>query len=86
MIKEYNPQVVHISTEGPLGFFGRKYCYKNNIKFTTSYHTKFPDYVYARTKIPVNFSYRFMRFFHKYSQSILVTTQTMKKELAEKWF
>jgi glycosyltransferase involved in cell wall biosynthesis len=86
MIKAYNPQVVHISTEGPLGFFGRKYCHKNNIKFTTSYHTKFPDYVYARTKIPVNFSYRFMRFFHKHSQSILVTTQTMKKELAENGF
>ena len=51
MIKQYNPQVVHISTEGPLGFFGRKYCLKNNIKFTTSYHTKFPDYVYARTNI-----------------------------------
>ena len=86
MIKQYNPQVVHISTEGPLGFFGRKYCLKNNIKFTTSYHTKFPDYVYARTKIPVKFSYRFMRFFHKHSQSILVTTQTMKKELAENGF
>ena len=60
-------------SKGPLGFFGRKYCHKSNIKFTTSYHTKFPDYVYARTKIPVNFSYRFMRFFHKQSQSILVT-------------
>ena len=36
MIKDYNPQVIHISTEGPLGFFGRKYCLKHNIKFTTS--------------------------------------------------
>lgn len=86
MIKDYNPQVVHIATEGPLGFFGRKYCIKNNIKFTTSYHTKFPEYVHARTKIPINFSYRFMRFFHRYSYSTLVTTQTMKKELAENGF
>ena len=85
-IREYNPQVVHISTEGPLGFFGRRYCIKNNIKFTTSYHTKFPDYVYARTKIPISFSYRFMRFFHKHSQSILVTTKTMKKELSDNGF
>ena len=85
-IREYNPQVIHISTEGPLGFFGRRYCIKNNIKFTTSYHTKFPDYVYARTKIPISFSYRFMRFFHKHSQSILVTTKTMKKELSDNGF
>lgn len=86
MIKDYNPQVIHISTEGPLGFFGRKYCLKHNIKFTTSYHTKFPEYVHARVKIPVSFSYRFMRYFHKYSQSILVTTNTMKNELVSNGF
>ena len=86
IIKNYNPQVVHIATEGPLGFFARKYCIKNKIKFTTSYHTKFPEYVYERIKIPINFSYRFMRFFHKHSQSILVTTQTMKEELFKNGF
>ena len=85
-IKQLNPQIIHIATEGPLGFFARRYCIKHKIKFTTSYHTKFPEYIYERIKLPLSLSYRFMRFFHKHSDQILVTTETMKKELAGRGF
>jgi glycosyltransferase involved in cell wall biosynthesis len=85
-INKLNPQIVHISTEGPLGWFARRYCIKNKIKFTTSYHTKFPEYIYERIKLPIKFSYKFMRYFHKYSSNVLVTTESMKKELADNGF
>jgi Glycosyltransferase len=85
-IKQLNPQIIHIATEGPLGFFARRYCIKHKIKFTTSYHTKFPEYIYERIKLPLSLSYRFMRFFHKHSDQILVTTETMKQELAGRGF
>jgi hypothetical protein len=41
--KEFNPDIVHIMTEGPVGFAGRKYCLKNKLQYTSSFHTRFPD-------------------------------------------
>ena len=43
--KEFNPDIVHIMTEGPVGFAGRKYCLKNKLRYTSSFHTRFPDYI-----------------------------------------
>lgn len=42
------PSFVHIATEGPLGFMARRWCVKNHMRFSTSYHTRFPEYVAAR--------------------------------------
>lgn len=85
-IKSINPQIIHISTEGPIGWFARRYCIKNKIKFTTSYHTKFPEYIYERIRLPVKFTYKFMKYFHKNSSNVLVTTESMKEELADNGF
>ncbi|NDB38660.1 MAG: hypothetical protein EB041_04080, partial [Proteobacteria bacterium] len=85
-IKEINANIVHIATEGPLGFFARRYCIKNNIKFTTSLHTKFAEYINERIHIPVSIGYSFLRYFHKPSNKILVTTENMKKELMNRNF
>ena len=61
--KKINANIVHIATEGPLGFFARRYCIKNNIKFTTSLHTKFAEYINERIHIPVSIGYSFLRYF-----------------------
>ena len=63
--KEFEPEAIHISTEGPLGLAARAVCLKWKLPFTTSYHTKYPEYVNARFPfIPLSVVYSFMRRFH----------------------
>ena len=75
------PDSIHIATEGPLGLFARRWLAKRKIPFTTSIHTKFPEYVNERIRLPVNIGYRFMRWFHDAAQASLCTTETHKQEL-----
>ena len=78
---------IHIATpEGPIGFRTLRYCVKNNIPFTTGYHTKWPEFVRARLPIPMSLTYAYMRWLHKHSTSILVPTQTVVDELTAKGF
>lgn len=88
LIEEFQPDAIHISTEGTLGFAARWYCKikKNNIPHNTSYHTKFPEYLKIHTGLPLKAGYFLMRLFHKFSQRILVTTKSMKKELEDQEF
>jgi glycosyltransferase involved in cell wall biosynthesis len=72
---------VHIATEGPLGFAARRYCLKKNLCFTTSYHTKFPEYVSARAFIPKWWVYRFLRRFHNAGSGIFVSTGSLAIDL-----
>lgn len=88
-IEHCNPDSIHIATEGPLGWAARKYCIKNNIKFTTSYHTQFPDYVAQRVAKLLPFLYKpahkmivnMVKNFHAPSTSLLITTDSMEQEL-----
>jgi glycosyltransferase involved in cell wall biosynthesis len=88
MIKNFDPDAVHIATEGPLGFAARWYCKidRLDIPHNTSYHTKFPEYLNEYVRLPVNWGYWLMRLFHKFSTKVLVTTETMKKELEARDF
>lgn len=87
MIKDINPDAIHIATEGPLGLFAGMYLRKKKYKFTTSYHTKMPEYVNERFKfIPKSLVYMYMRFIHKGSSTILVTTESMLQELQKHGF
>jgi glycosyltransferase involved in cell wall biosynthesis len=82
LIEQYNPDAIHISTEGPLGIAARYYCLKHKLKFTTSYHTKFPEYISKKLPlIPISIFYSFEVWFHKKSENVLVTTKSMKREL-----
>src|SRR3546814_9231473 len=51
-IEAFGPDAIHIATEGPLGLAARKYCTRNSLPFTTAYHTKFPEYIAERTRMP----------------------------------
>lgn len=79
---------IHIATlEGPIGQSFSRQCRKLNIKFTTSYHTKFPDFINARYPfIKAELGWRFMRHIYKNSKSILATTDSMRRELVEHGF
>lgn len=82
-IETFQPCIVHIATEGPLGLSARRYCVRRNIPFTTAFHTKFPEYVNARLKIPVSWGYAALRWFHKPSRAIMVATQGVEDELRQ---
>tara|TARA_B100000678_G_scaffold104936_2_gene87912 strand:+ start:8395 stop:9489 length:1095 start_codon:yes stop_codon:yes gene_type:complete len=82
----FEPEAVHIATEGTLGMAGRSMCLKNGMPFTTSYHTRFPEYVSARFPVPVSWGYGFMKWFHRYSGHIMVATASMREELEERGF
>ena len=84
LIKKAKADVVHIATEGPIGIFAKRYCVKNNIKFTTSYHTQFDKYLKLYYPyLPIKLAQKFLKNFHKKAEKILVTTQSMKEELQE---
>lgn len=86
-IEEFSPDSIHIATEFSLGFFATIYCIKNNIKYTTSYHTNWPLYVKSLMPyFPENLVYEYLRYIHGNSCKILVTNHMMKKELENKGF
>ena len=85
-LDEFEPQALHIATEGPLGSAARSWCLKRGMPFTTSYHTQFPQYVRARFPIPESWSYAFLRHFHGPAARVMVATKHMRRDLAEHGF
>lgn len=83
-IREFAPHALHIATEGPLGLAARRYAVKNNLPFTTAYHTRFPEYVQARFAMPLSWTYRFLRWFHGPSSAVMAPTPKVKSDL-EAW-
>jgi glycosyltransferase involved in cell wall biosynthesis len=86
MMDAFGPDAIHISTEGPLGFTARRYCLRRGLSFTTAYHTKFPEYIEARTRIPPSWSYRVMRWFHAAADKVMVSTGSIEAELVKNGF
>ena len=86
-IREYSPDAIHIATEGTLGLSARAICLKYGLPFTTSFHTRFPEYVHARFSfISEERVYRFLRWFHGPATSMMVATPSLKRELEEHGF
>lgn len=80
------PDAVHIATEGPLGWSARKACLRRQFPFSSSYHTRFPEYLRLRFPVPLNLSYRVMRRFHDAGARLMVASESLKKELEHKGF
>ncbi len=83
LIAGFRPDAVHIATEGPLGWLARGWCIKRGVPFTTSFHTRFPDYVAARTGLSPAYLWRLLARFHAPATAILVATPRLAAELAE---
>lgn len=77
---------MHIATEGPLGYAARRYAKKRGLPFTTSYHTRFPEYLSARFPLPLSWGYAVMRRFHSPSSSVMVATPSLRADLEARGF
>ena len=84
MLNQITPDIVHIATEGPLGWSARAWCMANEMPFTTAFHTRFPDYAAARTRLSAERFWPLMRRFHGSSSAVLVATQGLMNELAQR--
>jgi glycosyltransferase involved in cell wall biosynthesis len=81
MLDAIQPDRIHISTEGPIGWATRRWCLKNRRHFTTAFHTRFPDYVAIRTGIPSEWTWKMMRRFHGSAERVFTATVTLAEEL-----
>lgn len=78
-LDEFVPEAVHIATEGPIGKAVRRYCLRRKLKFTTSYHTRFPEYLRLRFPIPLRLSYLYFKRFHAPAERTLVPTPSIQR-------
>lgn len=85
-IAELRPAAIHIATEGPIGHLVRRYCMKRQQPFTTSFHTRFPDYVSARIRVPEGWVWAWLRWFHGAGAGIMAATPGLGAELASRGF
>lgn len=86
MVDAFRPNAVHIATEGPLGWAMRALCRRRGWPFTTSFHTKFPDYLEARTGLPPRFAWSVLRRFHEAGRGTFAATPSLRGELAARGF
>jgi glycosyltransferase involved in cell wall biosynthesis len=85
-IEAIAPDAIHIATEGPIGHMVRRFCIKRGLPFTTSYTTRFPEYISARLPIPESWSYAVLRRFHNASTVTMVSTKSMTDDLVSRGF
>ena len=86
MLDEARPEALHIATEGPLGMAARAICAERRWRFTTSFHTRFAEYVTARTGIPPRMIWALLRRFHNSGSGTFAATPTLREELASRGF
>jgi glycosyltransferase involved in cell wall biosynthesis len=85
-IEAARPDAIHIATEGPIGFAVRSYCRRHGRPFTTSYTTRFPEYISVRSPIPQDWIYATLRWFHSAASVTMVATPSLMSELKERGF
>ncbi|MDI4664162.1 glycosyltransferase family 1 protein [Xanthobacter autotrophicus] len=85
-IEAMQPDFVHIATEGPIGMLVRRACIASRRTFTTSYHTKFPEYLSARAPVPERLTYAWLRSFHNAGGGVMVSTATLERDLEARGF
>ncbi len=86
LIAEARPDSIHIATEGPIGLSVRRYCRRHGLPFTTSFHTRFPEYISARLPIPESWIWAALRWFHGASQAVMAATPALAAELRMRGF
>jgi glycosyltransferase involved in cell wall biosynthesis len=82
LIEDFAPDAIHVATEGPIGQAARRFCRRAGLPFTTAYHTKFPEYLAQRTRLPVDWFYGYIRHFHRPSRAVMVPSSSVYSELA----
>ena len=85
-IERVRPDAIYVATEGPVGFFVRRFCLQRALPFTTSFTTRFPEYIAARVPFPLAWSYAALRRFHAPAVATMVSTPTLAAELTGRGF
>src|SRR6202161_935201 len=85
-IEAASPDAIHVATEGPIGWAARAYCRRRNLAFTTSYTTRFPEYIAVRSIIPASLSYSVLRHFHAAGTMTMIATASLRQELRPRGF
>jgi glycosyltransferase involved in cell wall biosynthesis len=85
-IDTFGPDCLHIATEGPLGWMARAVALRRKWPFTTAYHSRFPEYIHARSRFPLSWSYAALRIFHNAGRGTLVPTPVIADGLRERGF
>jgi glycosyltransferase involved in cell wall biosynthesis len=85
-LRQAQPSFIHIATEGPLGILARRCCLSRGWPFTTSFHTRFPEYLSERLPMPLGLTYFLLRRFHNSGQACLVPTRSIQTELLDRGF
>jgi len=80
------PDHIHIATEGPLGLIARRWCLAEGRAFTTSFHTKFPEYLRARAPVPERWTYAWLRRFHNSGSGCMVATPSLERDISRRGF
>ena len=86
MMQAFRPDALHIATEGPLGIAARRVAREKGWSFTTAFHTRFPEYLRARIRVPTRLSYAWLRRFHASGHGLMVATESLRQELASRGF
>jgi glycosyltransferase involved in cell wall biosynthesis len=86
MLREARPDAIHLATEGPLGICARRWCLRHRVPFTTAFHTRFPEYLHERFRLPVGPIYAWLRGFHGAAARTLVATRSLGDDLARRGF
>ena len=80
-IRAFEPDAVHIATEGPLGIWTSNWLHRAGMRFTTSFHTRYPEYLSARLPVPLGWGYRIESWFHGRAEHTLVSSMSLLREL-----
>lgn len=83
-LRAFGADHLHIATEGPLGLAARRFARRNQLAFTTAYHTRFPEYVHSRIRLPLGWTYAFIRWFHRPGCAVMAPTNAVVDDL-KKW-
>ncbi len=83
MIADFEPDAIHLATEGPLCVAARRWCLRRGLPFTTAYHTQFPDYVARRTGVPAEWIWRYIQWFHWPASAVLASTPSIRQTLVD---
>jgi glycosyltransferase involved in cell wall biosynthesis len=83
-IRAFDPDAIHVATEGPLGFWAIGWLRRTGQRFTTSFHTRYAEYVNARFPLPLEWGYHLVRWFHGQAEHTLVSSQSLLQELKER--
>jgi glycosyltransferase involved in cell wall biosynthesis len=86
ILDHFRPEAIHIATEGTLGMAAKRYCRRRDLRFTTSFHTRFPEYIRLRIGVPVGWGYVLLRRFHSAAVRTFVATPSLKQDLEGRGF